>query len=230
MANMRQYKLGRAKAYFLQNPEGSISQCARDADVSDRTAAQAHSELVAEGHLQKSRKSAPTDVFVGEESHDPLKTVVGGDILLTDQTMKHLAEGEMTDLLDLDDETVRKRLLKRVIGIALSPNSHPDSALSAATIWGKLKDMARIADLGPGKPMTRADAVERLSELMRAVGSDISMQAMYKAFDVKEPGNEGNVPAEPGEAPQGSAPVAGIAPDDTLPRTDEGASGPRQVG
>lgn len=209
MANMRQYKFGRAKAYFLQNPEGSISQCARDADVSERTAAQAHSELVKEGHLSPSRKSGPTDVFVAPESPDALQSVIGGDILLTDQTMKHLADGEMTDLLDLDDETVRKRLLKRVIGIALSPNSHPDSALSAATIWGKLKDMARIADLGPGKPLTRGDAVARLSELMRAVGSDISMQAMYVAFDVKEPSHEGEVPAEPTAPSSGSAGVAG---------------------
>lgn len=208
MANMRQYKFGKAKAYFLQNPDASISQCARDCDVSERTAAQAHSELVSEGHLRKSRKSAPTDVFVAPEGAVAVPSVAGGDVLLTDETMKHLAQGEMTDLLDLDDETVRKTILKRVIRIALDPNSHPDSALSAATIWGKLKDMARLADLGPGKPLTRADAVERLSELMRAVGSEIAMQAMYTAFDVKEPSHEGEVPAEsaaPSPGPAGAS-------------------------
>lgn len=207
MANMRQYKFGKAKAYFLQNPDASISQCARDCDVSERTAAQAHSELAADGHIRKSRKTAPTSVFVAPEENATIPTVVGGDLLLTDTTMKKLAEGEMKDLLDLDDETVRKTILKRVIGIALDPNSHPDSALSAATIWGKLKDMARLADLGPGKPLTRADAVERLSELMRAVGSEIAMQAMYAAFDVKEPSHEGEVSAEsaaPSPGPAGA--------------------------
>ena len=211
---MREYKLGKAKAYFLQYPDGSISECARAVDVSERTAAQAHSELVAEGHLKKSRKSAPTSIIVDPEPADPLKLAVGGDLLLTDKTLQTLAEGEMGDLLDLDDEVVRKKLLRRVITIALDPNSHPDSALSAAGIWGKLKDMARLADIGPGKPMTRAEAVQRLTELMRAVGSEIALQAMYKAFDVKEPTNEGIVPSESGEAASSPPAATGLPTDD----------------
>lgn len=110
-----------------------------------------------------------------------------GARLLDDATLRTLADPSttLTDL-DLDDEETRKRLLREVKRLAFSPATNPDTRLSATQVWLKLKDMAKSRDLGPGKPLTRAAAIERLVSLLRTVGPDISIAAMYKAFNVKE--------------------------------------------
>jgi hypothetical protein len=197
---MREHRKGQAKAYFLQHPEASISEALADlhrrgVNISERTVAQARSELAQKDLLPKGRNSSPAATSPANVSLLPPI----GDTLLNDKTLGAAAEGDLTDIFDLDDESIRKKLLRGVITIALTPDVHPDTQLSATTVWSKLKDMARVAELGPGKPVTREQAIDRLSELMSAVGSEISMAAMYKAFNLKEnpDGEEKAVEAPP---------------------------------
>lgn len=214
---LREHRKGLAKAYFLQHPEASISEVyktlsTRGVLISERTIAQARSELAQKGLLPSGRKASPPTTLPADVSQIPL----GGDVLLTDKTLGALATSDMTDILDLDDEEIRKRLLRGVIKIALAPGVHPDTQLSATTVWSKLKDMARVAELGPGKPVTKAQAVERLSELLTAVGSEIAMEAMYKAFNLKEPSD--------GEAPAVEASPSGGASENLGPSLDAAPS------
>jgi len=202
---MREHRKAVAKEYFLKHPAASIKEAlialnADNINIGERTIAQARSELAQKGLLPSGRMATLAQAPIVTE---PL--VVIKDTVINDKTMEALAKGDMADILDMDDESIRKELLRGVIKIALRPGVHPDTQLSATTVWSKLKDMARVAELGPGKPLTREQAIARLSELMTAVGSDIAMAAMYKAFNLKESSNEGEVPADEGAAPSSDA-------------------------
>jgi hypothetical protein len=81
-----------------------------------------------------------------------------------------------------DDEATRKELLKKVRAIALDPTMHPDTVLSAAQAYIKLKDAVKAKSLGPGKPMNRETAIKRLTSLLTAVGPNIALAAFEHAF------------------------------------------------
>jgi hypothetical protein len=85
-----------------------------------------------------------------------------------------------------DDERIQKLLIKQCIVFALRSDLHPDTRMSASQMWGKLRDMAKAKDLGPGKPKTRKDAVERTRDVLVAVGPEITLEAVHLAFHVKE--------------------------------------------
>ena len=257
MAGIRQYRKGEtmaaAKAFFLQFPEASIREAkARLVGISERTIAQARSELAADGLMtpgrnRKPREPIPTpDYRQPDEVDSPDSTPEGGSPpksgLLTDDEFIAVAKGklELDDLDDLDDEETRKRLLREVKKLAFGPDTHPDTKLSATQVWLKLKDMAKAKDLGPGRPLTRAVALARLTSLHTAIldaklvveaalaayGPPAVVSALYAIIGIKEPTDEGKAPAEPAEAERGllGAPEApGSDPD--LPAPD-GPAGP----
>jgi hypothetical protein len=227
MEGMRAHRKTQAKQYFIAHPEASISECVADLhrrgiNISERTVAQARSELAQKGVLPQGRNAKESIA-----ADHATAVTIAKDMILDDTTMKALAEGDMTDVVDLDDEEIRKRLLKGVIRIALDPKTHVDTRLSASVIWTKLKDMARVQDLGPGKPMTRVVAIERLSELCAAVGPEIALAAMQKAFNIKESADEGEVPAHEGAAPSSPAGPASTpgSPSDVHPIEARGEDG-----
>jgi hypothetical protein len=124
--------------------------------------------------------------------------------MLDTAAMRAIADMADIENLDLDDADVHKRLLKQCIRFAFDPNLHPDTRMSASTMWAKLKDLQKARDLGPGKPMTFETAVSRMCDLMQAAGPEITLAAVNAAFDVKDP-NEGQIPPEQGEVERGSA-------------------------
>jgi hypothetical protein len=145
---------------------------------------------------------------------------------------------EMLDgLADEDDETTRKRMLRQVKRFAFDPTLHTDTRMTATQLWAKLLDMARAKDLGPGKPLTALDATARVRDVDVAVGVRIAVAGLFAAFTTEQVlaevnlifaggTSEGNVPAEPGQAPPGDAgasPAPGDAPD-LRPAQDGGTS------
>ena len=196
----------RCRAYYLEHPDASISDVSKAIGTSTRTAAQARTELVAEGKLTPGRNSTwqkvDTSAQVPTVRHTPEPNP--NDKLLDDKALRILADMPLIDGDD-DDEETRKKLLREVRKLAFSPDTHPDTRLSATGVWLKLKDMAKSRTDGPGKPLTRAAATSRLVNLFKMVGPDISIAAMYEAFNVKEPPNEGQVPDESGKTPSGAA-------------------------
>lgn len=257
MAGMRQYRKGEtmaaAKAFFLQFPEATIKEAHRRlVGVSERTIAQARSELATDGLLKPGRnlgrrKPAREPVPVPEPSvpvgTPPSEAPRDPDRLLSDEELMRAADPNVSladEIDDLDDEETRKRLLREIKRLAFDPNTHDDTKLSATQVWLKLKDMAKAKDLGPGRPLTRAVALERLTSLHRAVldcrlvvegaiaayGPQLVVDSIYALLGIKEPTDEGQTTAEPAEAERGllGAPEApGSVPE--LPAPD-GPAGP----
>jgi len=109
-----------------------------------------------------------------------------GSTLMDDAAMRELA-GALDELSDSDDiEQTRRRLLKQTQRFVFDPRLHPDTRMSASTLWTKLVDMARAKDLGPGKPLTLAEAIERATDFLRACGAAVAVPAFYKAFNLTE--------------------------------------------
>lgn len=86
------------------------------------------------------------------------------------------------DFTDEDDEATRKQLLRKVRAIALDPEMHPDTVLSAAQAYIKLKDAVKAKSLGPGKPLNREEATKRLTSLLTACGPSVALAAFEAAF------------------------------------------------
>lgn len=265
---MRQYRKGEtmaaAKAFFLQFPEATIKEAHRRlVGVSERTIAQARSELATDGLLKPGRnlgrrKPAREPVPVPDSSligtagavlfgTPPVPTGTPAprdpDRLLSDEELMRAADPNVSladEIDDLDDEETRKRLLREIKRLAFDPNTHDDTKLSATQVWLKLKDMAKAKDLGPGRPLTRAVALERLTSLHRAVldcrlvvegaiaayGPQLVVDSIYALLGIKEPTDEGQTTAEPAEAERGllGAPEA-PGSDPYLPAPD-GPAGP----
>lgn len=191
----------KACEYILAHPDESKKQQAAGADTSERTIAMARKKLIADGKLAHSRKGRPSldDPRSRRSRAAPVAT-------LDHAAMLALAEIDVNQP-DLSDERVQKLLLRQVIRFALDPTLHPDTRMSATQQWGKLKDMVRQADLGPGIPLTRADRVTRLSDQMKLCGPDETLDAFELAFNLPktEHTDERNVPADADKATPSSA-------------------------
>lgn len=127
-------------------------------------------EPILAGHLTAA--SADPVPAPPQESAAPFPSITGEELL-------SIGVPEFTDE---NDEETRKRLLSRCRAIALDPDMHPDTVLSASQVYIKLKDAVRAKSLGPGRPVTHEDAVARLASLMHACGPIIVHEAITSAF------------------------------------------------
>jgi len=196
-------RLEQARTYILQNPTHSKSQCVLATGCSDATVARARRDLILEGLLAPPRNAAPRTAEPGSKAAQPTeaKTAVDtpppakstapakGSSLLDHAALVELAK-MIDDLVDAgDDETIHRRLIKQCLTFAFRPDLHPDTRMSASQMYGKLRDMARAKELGPGKPKTFTIGVERLTDLLIACGPEMAMASIQKAFTVKEEAN-----------------------------------------
>lgn len=123
---------------------------------------------------------------------------------------------EMLDgLADEDDDATRKRMLRQMKRFAFDPALHPDTRMSASTLWAKLLDMQRAKDLGPGVPLTLAAAIERCTEFLRACGAKVAVPSFYAAFDLGDP-DEISKAVEQGQP--ASTPTQPAGPSDNDPQ------------
>jgi len=158
--------------------------------VSRRLVSYIRSELVKSNKIPGGRRSSlpaelaealmdidsPPEVAGSSDARSPLTTPPA--LPTTSSELISIAN----DFTDEDDEDTRKKLLKKVREIALDPSMHPDTVLSAAQAYIKLKDAVRARSLGPGKPMNREGAIARLTSLLTAVGPNIALAAFEAAF------------------------------------------------
>jgi len=107
----------------------------------------------------------------------------------------------LDDLADEDDDLTRKRMLKQVKRFAFDPSLHPDTRMSASQLWAKLLDMARTKDLGPGKPLTLAAAIERCTDFLNACGPHVYVPAFYAASGLEMPADGQTSPSVDASSP-----------------------------
>jgi hypothetical protein len=245
-----------AREYYLRFPDQSIAEVAKALNISVRTVARAREGLVREGLLLPGRQATANDlaaidvleaaarIRVAEEigkviPPEPEKGEAnlaateakrgsgGRNKLLDDDALQ-----QMSDMLDEvassdDVEETRKRMLRQVQRFAFDPTLHPDTRMSASQLWAKLVDMQRAKDLGPGKPLTLADAIARATDFCMAAGPNVMVPAFYAAFNLENPSVQAK--DEQAAPPSGSPQTADTA-DNTGPSTPPEVLRPIDVG
>lgn len=166
------------KAYILANPAASNSEIVEKTGASARTVSYVRSTLRSEGTNEPSKRSeAKSD---GEEL--VIESVAE---MLTPQTIKEMAVDPTFGADLLDEDQIRTKLLQQVQRMAFDPQIGSQTKLDAIQVWVKLKDIARAATMGPGNPLTEAEAVDRLSMIMQGCGPTVTIKALDRAFDKK---------------------------------------------
>lgn len=255
MGGMREATLQKTIAYILAHPDASKSEVVFGAKVSDNTVARARRILIEKGLIPESRKKDPVlptvEMFPEEPLHmkgsDASATQPAQDPAPADPGMlDHAAMIAMASMVaqaeELTDEEVQRRLMRQAQLFAFNPTLHPDTRMSASTLWAKLRDMKKDEAIGPGKPMTLLEAVRRTKDVLLAVGQVVSALAVKEAFyaeqapDVQAPSPLGaeeapGAPRHDGDppAPEDLRPVNvgvriggqdGRVPDPDLPRPE----------
>jgi len=225
MTSFRQLKWDRAKAYILAHPTESKEEQARGSDTSVATVASVRVDLIRDGLLQPSLKARQANIPAPRNLSDlpalPTEPPTEGapaDPKKPAGLLDHDAMMALADMVDLEkdalsDEEVLKRLIKQALRFAFDPRLHPDTRLSASQFWGKLRDMAKAKNLGPGIPINFEAGTQRLADLLEACGPEMTMAAVHLAFEVRP--NADTLPAQHGEAaptPPGSPAPAGDSP------------------
>jgi hypothetical protein len=221
-------RLQQARTYILQNPTHSKSQCVLATGCSDATVARARRDLILEGLLAPPRNAPVAKAVSVPEpkatqpteptgSVDPPPAVSpapapvkGASGLLDHAAMIALAEMVDAAVESGDDEAIHKKLIKQCLTFAFRPDLHPDTRMTASQMYGKLRDMARLKELGPGKPKTFVIGTDRLADMLMACGPEMTMAAVAKAFTVKE-GNDGQAKNDEAASAGGTAQAPGEA-------------------
>ena len=207
MAGRTPTRREQAVEYFLTHPEAKDIEVAEALNMDKATVMRARAKLIGEGILpESSRRRATPAVSVVLDKVVPPKTparekpAASLNTLLSDEDLRAL------DADNVDDAETRKSILRALRKIAFGQGVNYETAMSAMSLWVKLKDQAATKELGPGTPMTYAIAKERLKALMTACGFELVFECFQDLFVPKEPAtDEGQLPAEHTEAAPGAA-------------------------
>lgn len=211
--------MAKAIAFYRRNSLATLKEVSAACQVSQRTAWAARQQMVIEGVCKPNRRAGknlgdpevedelPDDAPGPEDAPREPNTLVDGEQLLL------LAAGDTSELDDADPET-KKRMLRELRLIAFNYSLHPDTRVTATKAWFALKDSISAKELGPGKPLTYADAVARLKDMNIACGLRMALDAIIQAFSLmavlqaieslvqrKDAPDEGQLPANTAEAP-----------------------------
>jgi len=206
-----------ARNYLIKNQDASIAEAAKATNMGVRTIARARKQLVDEGVLPGGRNSAPAPESPSSSDEPEVAaapTKAGKQNNLLDA--KALDElSKMLDTIDENEDDIesQKLMLRQVKRMAFDLRLHPDTRMSAMTLWNKLRDMTATRSLGPGKPLTEADAMERLVMLAKAVGAELWVKATYKAFGVADEGKVSSEQAEVERSPASTPSSPGSTPN-----------------
>lgn len=210
IAGLRETKRERARAYILAHQDESKEDQARGSGLSLGTIATARKELVADGLIPPSRKNLakdsdalsrnwrwrrpppatapdkPVDPGDGGPPLPPARPHEGATVLDHDAMVAMASSADLMAAADASDEEVLRRLQRQYLRFAFDPNLHPDTRMSASQMWHKSRDQAKQTKIGPGAPVTRADAVDRLEAVLRPLAADVVLEAIGRVFKIEE--------------------------------------------
>lgn len=222
-----------AVEYFLAHPDAKDVDVVEALGMDKSTVHRARMDLIAQGILPEStRRRAPSDVgaLLGDlpkvlpPSKTPAREKPSLDGLLTDEDLRAL------DAENVDDAETRKSILKALRKIAFGRGVNYETAMSAMSLWVKLKDQAATKELGPGAPMTFAMAEERLKALMTACGFELVYKCFRDLFVPEESDtNEGQLPAEHDKATPSAAGTSSPSGSESDLPGDASPAGPQQL-
>jgi hypothetical protein len=187
-------KVEKVKNYLLEFPNATKDEVMAETGASKRTVNTARAELIKTGiapptwvntkkfipHKYKPKtEGAPPVVHARHEKISFEDTIAPFAPLATTDLYKLLDAGEDPDI---DDEKTRVAMLKQLRLMSFDASLHQSIRMSAMDLYNKLKETARGQTIGPGKPLTHADALDRLCLLFKAVGATLVLEATDKAF------------------------------------------------
>ncbi len=189
----------RARNYLLEHPHSTNAEVAAAVGVGGATVSFARQALIQEGLIPRSpqerrrqayneaRKpidfppASPTAPVLVAPPAEPAPPQTPDEYETLDaQRLYDLAEGEE----EIDDEQVRRRMIRKLRKMSFDPNLNPQYQMYAMAAHEKMLEGSRAATIGPGKPVTKDDAVERLEMIFKATGPELVLLAAVKAFGV----------------------------------------------
>lgn len=190
-----------ARNYLLDHPDALNAEVARIVPCEPKAVAVARKQLEKEGYFaehsanrakyaasrfKKSGIIRPTNILqtlAPNAQRTIAETVAPYTPAATTDLYKLLESGEDPDI---DDEKTRVAMLKQLRLMSFDASLHQSIRMSAMDLYNKLKETARGQTIGPGKPLTHADALDRLCLLFKAVGATLVLEATAKAFALVE--------------------------------------------
>jgi len=177
-----------AKEYILQNPYASVAQAATAVGASEKTISNARAELIKLGLVERHPDNHRTQGIgtikrvgpVIPDEPEKLEKVTARQLM--DEVEREVLVAGTSLERDLDPVEM-KQILSR---LARNPMIAPQVRIAAVTAKTKLDfETQDRHTLGPGKPMTRAGAEDRMSMMMKALGLEITVSAFEKTFNWK---------------------------------------------
>lgn len=189
------------KRYLLDHSDATNPEVKEAVGCESRNVNAARAELEKEGFLQKNsnnrakftkhrlKKSGltrPPEILrnlSGNALRTEAEVLSSFSPVATSDLYKLLESGEDPDI---DDEKTRVAMLKQLRLMSFDASLHQSIRMSAMDLYNKLKETARGQTIGPGRPLTHADALDRLCLLFKAVGATLVLEATAKAFALVE--------------------------------------------
>jgi len=187
--------------YLLANPSSSLRDVMLATTASKRTISYVKAGLIQEGRLRRvihpqtqlatfltaNEVPLPQTVLFPEEKPPKYELVLENKELSTEELVSEITTQTGKEVRDLSVEEMRQILSK----IARSSSIQPQVRIAAITQKHKIDSGEEDRhELGPGKPKTRREALERLSMLMKACGLQLVTDAMEQTFEIFKAQNE----------------------------------------
>lgn len=176
------------KAFLIANPHATNTMVMIAIGCSPAMVTNGRNELRIAGMLVRPHAdhTSPLDVPSTDVPATPVPVV--DDIIIT--PMRGTAE--VLEILDAERAThdggqmTPDEQRAFLTNLSRDITEAPQVRMAAMAMYNKLVESTTERDaLGPGKPLTRADSIMRLSLLMRAVGPMVTVKAYEEAFSVK---------------------------------------------
>lgn len=169
----------KVRQYLLEHPEAKNTDVMLALGVSQRTVSTVRAELRDEGGVP-----AAGDKRHASPRVDPAAAVTGAAAGAFDvQTTSDLNRAVGASIGDGDfneDGTIDILKLKRALWRIVRTNRDDRIVVAAAGTLARIQQEANSRPLGPGKPLTRDDAVARLIALFKAVGINVVLEAINR--------------------------------------------------
>ena len=169
----------RVKDYLLRNPNATNVQASNACGASIRTVSMARKELTTLTMIPQNPNDHMPTLYEGKDPPkelDPDIMEVASTKSLMERVQKEIND-DVTDISDMDPREMKRILSK----IARSRVEHPTVRIAAIREKNRLDfETQDRHELGPGVPLTREGAVDRITLLMEAVCLDIIHEALEK--------------------------------------------------
>lgn len=177
-----------ARDYILAHPDANNAEVMEAVPCSMRTVTNARAELRAQGMGKQAfgdRRHHPkvnpvTAVNRATEGTFDTQTTADLNSAVAKELARERLANEAADAELGPDGEIDLAKLKRVLWRVVYRNTDDRIVVAAASAVARIQQEANARPLGAGKPMTRAEAIERLILMFRAVGATIVIEALNK--------------------------------------------------